>query len=157
MLVYHGSYLVVENPDVVHSRDKLDFGKGFYVTPLREQAVKWTSRYVPRYGHGVVSRYECDEAALAACRLLDFPHYSNDWLDMIVSCRKGNDVADYDVIRGGVANDKVFNTCELFFRGLISRETALDRLRFESPNLQLCFKVQRAIRNCLTFIGSEIT
>ena len=97
------------------------------------------------------------DAALAACRLLDFPHYSNDWLDMIVSCRKGNDVADYDVIRGGVANDKVFNTCELFFRGLISRETALDRLRFESPNLQLCFKVQRAIRNCLTFIGSEIT
>ena len=69
MLVYHGSYLVVENPDIVHSRDKLDFGKGFYVTPLREQAVKWTSRYVPRYGHGVVSRYECDEAALAACRL----------------------------------------------------------------------------------------
>ncbi|MDE6351946.1 MAG: DUF3990 domain-containing protein [Muribaculaceae bacterium] len=40
MLVYHSSDQCFTNPDVVHSREALDFGKGFYVTRLREQALK---------------------------------------------------------------------------------------------------------------------
>ena len=40
MIVYHGSDIVVENPDVLHSYRPLDFGKGFYVTSVREQAVR---------------------------------------------------------------------------------------------------------------------
>ena len=30
MKLYHGSCVVVQNPDVDHSREKLDFGRGFY-------------------------------------------------------------------------------------------------------------------------------
>ena len=60
----------------------------------------------------------------------------------------------YDLIRGGVANDKVFDTCELYFRGLISKETAIERLRFTEPNLQLCWKNNRVIRNNLFFSES---
>ena len=41
MILYHGSYLAIENPDLLHSRPNLDFGKGFYLTSIREQAVKW--------------------------------------------------------------------------------------------------------------------
>ena len=41
MIVYHGSWLEVKNPDLKHSRSDVDFGKGFYVKPLRDQAVKW--------------------------------------------------------------------------------------------------------------------
>ena len=32
MKVYHSSYMIVDKPDVLHSREALDFGKGFYVT-----------------------------------------------------------------------------------------------------------------------------
>lgn len=32
MLVYHSSNCRFTNPDVLHSREALDFGKGFYVT-----------------------------------------------------------------------------------------------------------------------------
>ena len=39
MIVYHASNVVVMHPDITYSRDALDFGKGFYVTALREQAV----------------------------------------------------------------------------------------------------------------------
>lgn len=35
MIVYHGSWLEVKNPDLKHSRSDVDFGKGFYVTPLQ--------------------------------------------------------------------------------------------------------------------------
>ncbi|MCM1244035.1 MAG: DUF3990 domain-containing protein [Roseburia sp.] len=32
MIVYHGTTMVLEKPDVAFSKDYLDFGKGFYVT-----------------------------------------------------------------------------------------------------------------------------
>lgn len=41
MRVYHGSYVEVAEPDIIHSRKKIDFGVGFYVTPIEEQAKNW--------------------------------------------------------------------------------------------------------------------
>lgn len=38
MRLYHASDRVIENPDVYHSREHLDFGKGFYLTSIRIQA-----------------------------------------------------------------------------------------------------------------------
>lgn len=38
MILYHGSYLAVEVPDLIHSRNNVDFGKGFYTTPIYDQA-----------------------------------------------------------------------------------------------------------------------
>lgn len=38
MIVYHGSNVVVDHPDVNHSYRDLDFGRGFYVTTVKEQA-----------------------------------------------------------------------------------------------------------------------
>ncbi|VUX20432.1 Uncharacterised protein [[Ruminococcus] torques] len=32
MIVYHGSTEIIKNPDVLHSKKYLDFGKGFYIT-----------------------------------------------------------------------------------------------------------------------------
>ena len=37
MIVYHGSNMVVDHPDVTHSYRDLDFGRGFYVTTVKEQ------------------------------------------------------------------------------------------------------------------------
>ena len=122
--------------------------------PVYGQAVKWAERYKDAGVAAHLSVYDFDETALAGLKVLDFPNHSGDWLDFIVSCRMGNDCGDYDIVRGGVANDKVFDTCELYFRGLISKETAIDRLKFTSPNLQLCFKNSRVIRNTLFFSKS---
>ena len=46
--VYHGSYVEVKSPNISFSRNNLDLGKGFYVTPIREQAVSWALRWVRR-------------------------------------------------------------------------------------------------------------
>jgi len=40
MILYHGSFLKIAKPDLAHSRPNVDFGRGFYVTPLYEQAAK---------------------------------------------------------------------------------------------------------------------
>ena len=41
--------------------------------------------------------------------------------------------------KGGIANDKVFRTVDLFFAGDITKEEALRRLLFEIPNNQRVF------------------
>ena len=40
MILYHGSFLEIAQPNLVHSRPNVDFGRGFYVTPLYEQAAE---------------------------------------------------------------------------------------------------------------------
>lgn len=154
MKLFHGSNVIVTTPDVDHSKGRVDFGRGFYVTPIFEQAVKWAERFKDSGQKAFISVYDFDEASLAGLRLLDFPEHSREWLDFIVECRLGNDTGEYDVVRGGVANDKVFDTCELYMRGLISMDVAIERLKFVSPNLQLCFKNNRVIKNTLFFSES---
>ena len=44
MIVYHGSTEIIKEPDVLHSKKYLDFGKGFYITNFEEQAKKWAIR-----------------------------------------------------------------------------------------------------------------
>ncbi len=48
MKLYHSSNVTVINPDTLHSRDDLDFGKGFYLTPIKVQAVSYAQRFQRR-------------------------------------------------------------------------------------------------------------
>lgn len=147
MIVYHGSYIQIKKPDLAHSRQNVDFGKGFYITPMREQAAKWCEKFKRRGREGVLSVYSFDPEAESELKILKFDTYSEEWLDFILKCRRGNDDTDYDVVIGGVANDKVFNTVELFFDSLIDKTEAIRRLRYEKPNLQICFRSQKALED----------
>lgn len=46
MILYHGSDVEVSKPDIFHSRKNLDFGCGFYVTPIYWQAQKWCEKFI---------------------------------------------------------------------------------------------------------------
>lgn len=113
MIVYYGSFLEIAKPDLLHSRDNVEFGRGFYVTPLYEQAAKWCGKFKRRRKDGIISRYEYDENRECELNILKFGLYSEEWLDFILNCRSGKDLTDYDLVVGGVANDKVFNTAVL--------------------------------------------
>ncbi|MBE7055033.1 MAG: DUF3990 domain-containing protein [Ruminococcaceae bacterium] len=154
MILYHGSYIEIQRPELSFSRDNVDFGKGFYTTPIYEQAVKWCGKFIRRNKNGVVSRYEFDDNAFEKLKVLNFDTYSEEWLDFILVCRQGKDNTDYDIVIGGVADDKVFNTVELYFDNLIDKEEAIKRLKYEKPNLQVCLRTQKAI-DYLRFEGSE--
>ena len=74
MIVYHGSTIEVNNPDMQHSYRNLDFGKGFYVTTVREQAERWAKRKADLSGdgNGVISVYEtCDQIAFVSQDAID--------------------------------------------------------------------------------------
>ena len=86
---------------------------------------------------------------------MKFDAYSEEWLDFILKCRRGEDTSDYDIVMGGVANDKVFNTVELFFDELIDKNEAIKRLRYEKPNFQIVFRSQKVLDKYLHFERSE--
>ena len=157
MILYHGSYLVIEKPDISFSRANVDFGRGFYVTPIKEQAESWSERFKRKYGQSVLSLYETDERALRQnLSVLEFADYSDEWLEHIVACRSGETVGEYDVVIGGVANDRVFDTIQLYLDGLVHKEEAIKRLRYERPNIQYCFRRQIVINEYLRFVASEV-
>ncbi len=85
----------------------------------------------------------------------EFYSYNEQWLDFIIANRTEQAVEIYDIVIGGVANDRVFNTIELFIEGLIGKQEALGRLIYEENNLQICFRQQRIIEQHLIFKGSE--
>ena len=103
---------------------------------------------------GIISRYRFDESACGSLKILRFDSYSEEWLDFILSCRSGHDTSDYDIVSGGVANDRVFNTVELYYEQLIDKVEAIKRLRYEKPNMQIAFRSEAALY-CLHYEGSE--
>ena len=154
MEVYHASTVVVDSPDTTHSRDFLDFGPGFYVTTLQDQAVKYGARFINRGKNAILNIYELADD-LSKWKVITFKQYDEAWLDFVTECRQGRVVGNYDVIIGGIANDKVFCTIDLYFAGDISKEECLRKLVFEKPNNQICIRSQQVLNECLTFKNSH--
>ena len=156
MIVYHTSYTVVKFPDTRYSREALDFGKGFYVTMLREQAVRYADKFTFRGKQAVLNIYELSDDWESNANVKHFTAYDEEWLDFVSANRKRLPVALFDAVEGGVANDKVFRTLDLYFAGDIDKQSALKKLRYEEPNHQICLLSQRVIDEKLKFIKSEL-
>ena len=154
MILYHGGSEEVSSPDLLHSRKAVDFGVGFYVTPVFEQAEKWSEKRKRRTGTAVISKYEFDESRAENLKMMRFDSYSEMWLDFIVRCRNLKDDTDWDIVAGGVANDKVFDTIEAFFDGFATKEQTIAKFRMETPNMQMCFRTEKALEK-LKFLGGE--
>ncbi len=150
MEVYHSSNMRVECPDTHHSRKELDFGPGFYFTSMRQQSEVYARRFLSRKKVAYINVYDFEED-WTYWKVKIFEKYDEEWLDFVMSCRSGIVEGDYDMIVGGIANDKVFDTLNLFFNNLIGKDEALHRLVYEKPNIQYCIRKDAMIRKCLTF------
>lgn len=156
--LYHGATSVVESPLCNVGRANLDFGQGFYVTDIKEQAVRWALRQARDRGHSpVLNVYRFDrECVMRLFRNIVFAAYDEAWLDFIVRNRNGEKVwAGYDYIEGGVADDRVIDTVNLYTLGLIPSDIALERLLHHKPNNQMCLLSQDLTDKCLRFDHAE--
>lgn len=125
MILYHGSYQEIKLPNIDFSRQNLDFGQGFYTTPIKQQAINWAKRFARLGKSSVLNSYEFDENLFKVFKALEFYSYNEHWFDFIVANRMAKALNEYDIVIGGVANDRVFNTIELFMENLIDKQTAL--------------------------------
>jgi hypothetical protein len=152
MILYHGSSVAVETPNLLFSRDNTDFGKGFYTTSIKEQAIGWTEKFKEKFGKGIVSVYEFDEiAAEKNAKIKQFKGYTAKWLDFVSESRRGNAPSGFDIIVGCVADDNVYGTLKMYWDEYMPKAATIKRLKFFKPNIQYSFRTQTAIDNYLVF------
>lgn len=159
--VYHAGVFTIECPDVVHSRKQLDFGPGFYITDIYEQAVNWALRQSSKFmKEPIVNKYLLNQNGLlneVKGRSIIFKEYDSSWLEFIVANRRGYDLwQPYDYIEGGVADDRVVDTIDLYMSGFIPKEEAIQRLIYLKPNNQICISSQNLLDKYLEFTGSVV-
>ena len=115
MVLYHGSDVIVRNPEVRKTRYAKDFSWGFYCTNNYEQAARWSKKGRSR---GIVNVFEYTESPML--NIKKFPEMSDEWLDFIAICRSGKH-HDYDIVEGPMADDTIWNYVNDFLSGDISR------------------------------------
>lgn len=153
--VYHGATQIIDAPLCSVGRSNLDFGQGFYVTDLKEQAIKWAQTIAPRrIEKPLLNIYELDkEAILAEAKCKIFTAYDKEWLDFIVGNRQGQKLAEeFDYIEGGIANDRVIDTIKFYIGGVMDEASTLRQLAFHKPNNQICILNQELLNKYLKYV-----
>ena len=149
MLLYHASKEIVEFPEVRKTKYTKDFSWGFYCTNNYKQAVRWANR---GEGTPIINVYNYEENN--SLSVLKYETMTDEWLDFIAKCRKGN-LHRYDIVEGPMADDTVWNYVNDFLYGEISREQFWALAKFKYPTHQISFHTLAAI-DCLNFERSEI-
>lgn len=159
MIVYHGTTIEIEKPVILRNEIGRDFGFGFYTTDIQEQAERWAIRRAKiasrKTGSAVapiVDVYEWDPDP--DLQVKTFEGTSLEWLDFVVKCRSDAGYEhSYDIVTGKIANDNVGETVSYVVQGIMRREDALERLKFEKINNQIAFCTEKAL-DTLTFVRS---
>jgi len=146
MILYHGSNQDFNKIDLSKSKDRRDFGKGFYTTTIKEQALQWGYNMFNRFGGGGIYLYEFEFSPSSDLVSKRFSKMSDEWFDFILSNRTLSGLHhDFDLVQGPVANDKTVLTITGFIDGLYTREEAIRRLRYSKINDQVSLHTEKAV------------
>jgi len=148
MILYHGGTEIIDKPEIISYSGGRDFGRGFYCTDIRSQAEKWATRQGKiRKQIPVLNMYEFDaDNARQKLNFKMFADYSQEWLEMIINCRKNPQyIHGFDIVYGKIANDDVGETVQAVLDGLMPFELALQKLVFMPSNNQYCFCTEKSL------------
>lgn len=143
-IIYHGSYMKIEYPEIRKHRFTKDFSWGFYCTKIQEQAEKWAVRL----NTSIINVYELKN--IDTLNIKRFEDYSDEWLDFVVSCRNGG-THEYDVVIGPMADDTIYDYIEAYIHGQMNKEKFFELMKFKYPTHQISFHSIRAL-DCINFI-----
>jgi hypothetical protein len=152
MKVYHGSSVPVDEVDLSQCKPHGDFGQGFYVTKLYDQARIWAGKLGKKFqSNGFVTEFEFHEFMFSdkSLRTLRFDDYNDEWLDFVAFNRNWSNEINhgYDIVEGPVADDRVSYRINLYLRGKLPRERFLRELKFGRPTHQICICSKRALQS----------
>lgn len=149
MKLYHGSNIAVQNPKIIKSDRRLDFGTGFYLTSDKAQAEHWAelTRMRRNTGNAIVSVFELDENILESLNVLHFQKADKTWLEYVTANRKNISFQDddYDIVIGPVANDKTMPVISLYFSGIYDIDETIKRLLPQKLSNQYTFKTEKSL------------
>ncbi len=159
MILYHGSNIEIESIDLSKCRPNKDFGKGFYLTSMQEQAENMARRTVKIYG-GVpcVTVFSFDEQRLNGndLKIKQFDTPSKEWTLFVINNRNRNfqNIASsecnsdnkYDLVYGPVANDDLALLFRQLVSGFISVENLVKEMDYKTLTNQYSFHTQNAVK-----------
>jgi len=155
MRVFHGTNCLFESVDMSKSKDRRDFGRGFYTTTIKEQAESWAQAVFDRYGGEGGFVYEFEFEPDSSLNIMRFEEADKEWLEFVAANRNERRVwHGFDVVIGPVANDKTNRTIALYIAGIYTSDVALGLLRHNKLNDQVSFHTEKAL-SFLTMIGRE--
>ena len=159
MLLYHGSNTDVKVIDLAMCRPYKDFGRGFYLTVLKEQAEKMAKRVARLYGGTpVINAFEIDDDFLNIkdLRIKDFgTKTSEEWARFVMNNRnrKFQIFSDpecnldnkYDIVIGPIANDDMAVLFRQYENGIISFENMVSGMIYKETTNQYSFHTDKAV------------
>ena len=150
MRLYHGSKSGIEGPIRPISRDRCDFGRGFYMGTETHQPLT----LICNFKNPVLYTLDFDAGGLEVLELTA----GNEWAMLVAYCRGKLDglghaklfervseqEASYDVIVGPIANDRMFVVLDRFFNGEITDAALVACLSALQLGSQYVAKTERA-------------
>ena len=160
MILYHGSDAVVDNPQLLKANRTLDFGNGFYTTTSKEQAYKWASikKNREQSENGIINIYDISDEILndETLNVLKFTDASEEWLNFVIDNRlKLGYKHNFDIVKGPVADDRVYACLNAFENKFMDIESAIRELKTYQLTDQISFHTEKAI-GLLKYIKMEM-
>ena len=159
MKLYHGSHVEVRNPKILTSSRVGDFGNGFYTTSSMKQARRWAEirAQQTKSTSGVVTIFEVQDSLFEHPELTvkTFPQADDDWLDFVLANRRDTAFEHrFDLVRGPVANDRVYVCLNALENGTADRATVLRRLKTFVLADQILFHTAKSLL-FLEYVSTE--
>lgn len=156
MFFYHGTSTVFTKVDLSKSRERTDFGKGFYLASKLGTARSWAiEKPAINVKVPTVIRYQLrsDTFNNTELAIIRFNAPSLAWLDFIKENRRNDLVIsigkeprhDYDIVSGPIADDKVAEVVTLYCNNKISADEAIQRTKALPSVFQLSLHTAIAI------------
>ena len=159
MRLYHGSNIVIDSINLAMCRPYKDFGKGFYLTDIKEQAENMAVRVSKIYGGSpVVNTFEIqdDFRKIDDIKVKDFGlETTEEWAKFVMNNRNRTftDVKDslcnkdnkYDIVVGPVADDNMALLFRQYENEIIDFETLLKGMIYKKTSSQYSFHTEKSI------------
>lgn len=150
MRLYHGSNTIIEQIDLSRCKPYKDFGQGFYLTEIKEQAEQMARRTSAIYGgEPVVTEFEFDETALNVLSVKTFEEPSEEWALFVMANRSRNHLQPthgFDIVIGPVADDTIATLFRNFDDGIIDLPMLVNGLKYKKVSSQYLFHSLEAIK-----------
>lgn len=158
MELYHGSIEKVESPEIRVPNRTLDYGNGFYLTSSYEQAKSWVKRkFKGDINRGWVNVYAYNEDMERGLSVLEFDKPNEEWLDFVMSNRMDKTYTHcYDIVKGPVANDRVYASFALYEAGILSKATLIAELKTYKLVNQILLHTEAALKSILFIKAEEV-
>ena len=130
MILYHGSNSDIISIDLEKGLKHKDFGRGFYLTPNRDTAIRMAKKKAKLFGgKPTLITYCYDESTLSSeIKVKIFPEKASvEWFLFVDANRDKNNtipVHDYDIVIGPIADDGVVLQLTNYKEGIYSPEQA---------------------------------